>query len=131
MSRRGLFGYVARGLGQAASSAVAPRAPELSIDALHKHVAPPETHRRLILDLGELHSRWSNDLVVVLPASLPLAGITATSECDTCGLCLNYCPHGALAIGGRSVACDANAAPVAVSALRRVRGRPFASGQRS
>jgi ferredoxin len=105
MSRRGLLGYVARGLGQAASSAVAPRAPELSIDELHRHVAPPETHRCLILDLGELHSQ-SNDLVVALPASLPLAGITATSECDSCGLCLNYCPHGALAIEGRSVTCD-------------------------
>ena len=107
MSRRGLFGYVARGLGQAASGAAAPRASELSIDALHKHIAPPGTHRRLILDLGELHSR-SNDLVVMLPTSLPLAGITATSECDTCGLCLNYCPHGALAIEGGSVTCDAS-----------------------
>ena len=107
MSRRGLFGYLARGLGQAASTAAAPRASELSIEALHKHVTPPETHRHLILDLGELHSR-SNNLVVVLPTSLPLAGITATSECDTCGLCLNYCPHSALAIEGESVTCDAN-----------------------
>jgi len=106
MSRRALFGYLARGLGQAASAAAAPRAPELSVEALHRHVAPPETHRRLILDLGELHS-GGKDLVVVLPASLPLAGITATSECDACGLCLNYCPHSALAIDGESVTCDA------------------------
>lgn len=105
MSRRGLFGYLARGLGQAAAGAAAPRVPERSIGALHKHVAPPGTHRRLILDLAELQSR-GDGAAATLPASLPLAGIIATPECDTCGLCLNYCPHGALVIEGSSVAAD-------------------------
>ena len=94
-------------LEQAASGAAAPRIRNCSIRRICTGTSRPRTHRRLILDLGELHSR-SNDLVAALPASLPLAGITVTPECDTCGLCVNHCPHGALTIEGRSVTCDAS-----------------------
>ena len=106
MSRRGLFRYLAQGLGQAAAGAAAPKDPQRSINALHRQVTPPTTHRRLILDLVELHAR-GNGSAVTLSDSLPLAGLVATSECDTCGLCLSYCPHGALAVEGGSVTCDA------------------------
>lgn len=105
VSRRGLFRFLARGLGQAAAGGAAPREPERSISALHKQVAPPESHRRLILDLAELQARRGSS-AVTLPACLPLAGIAATSECDTCGLCVNYCPHGALAVVDSSVVTD-------------------------
>ena len=105
VSRRGLFRYLARGLGQAAAGGIAPKDPERSISALHKQIAPPGSHQRLILDLAKLQSRRAGP-AVTLPASLPLAGIVATSQCDTCGLCLNYCPHGALAIEGASVVAD-------------------------
>jgi len=106
MSRRGLFRYLARGLGQAAAGGAAPKDPQRSISALHRQAAPPMTHRRLILDLVELHVRGNGSLVT-LPKALPLASLAATAECDTCGLCLSYCPHGALAIDGDSVACNA------------------------
>jgi len=105
VSRRGLFRFLARGLGQAAAGGVAPRDPERSISALHKQVAPPGTHQRLILDLAVLQSRNSGG-AVTLPASLPLAGVVATSECDACGLCQNYCPHGALSVADSSVVAD-------------------------
>ena len=105
VSRRGLFRYLARGLGQAASGGTAPTDPERSIGTLHRHVAPPATHRRLILDLSELQAR-GDDSAVTLPNSLPLAGVVATSACDACGLCVSYCPHGALAIEVGSVKAD-------------------------
>ena len=104
MSRRGLFHYVAQSLGQTATGA-APKNPQRSISALHRQVAPPATHRRLILDLVELHAR-GNGSAVTLPGALPLAGLAATSECDTCGLCVSYCPHSAITVKGDSVACD-------------------------
>jgi ferredoxin len=105
VTRRGLLRYLARGLGQAAAGGAAPKDPQRSISALHRQCAPPGSHRRLLLDLAELQSRGDGS-AVTLPVSLPLAGIVATSECDICGLCLNYCPHGALAIEGDSVAAD-------------------------
>ncbi len=105
VTRRGLFRHLARGLGQAAAAGAAPKDPRRSISALHRQLAPPGRHRRLMLDLAELQSRGHRS-AVPLPASLPLACIIATSECDTCGLCLKYCPHGALAIRGGSVAAN-------------------------
>ena len=56
VSRRGLFRYLARGVGQAASSGTSPTHPERSIGTLHRHVAAPASHRRLILDLSELQA---------------------------------------------------------------------------
>jgi ferredoxin len=106
MSRRGLFRYLARGLGQAAAGGTAPKDPQRSIGTLHRQVAPPTTHRRLILDLVELHARGGRS-AVTLPAALPLASLLVAPECDTCGLCISYCPHGALVVEGASVACDA------------------------
>jgi ferredoxin len=99
VSRRGLFGFLVRGLGQATAGGVAPRDPQRSISALHRQVAPPRTHRQLILDLLELHARGDGS-AVTLPRALPLASLVATSECDMCGLCLSYCPHGALEMAG-------------------------------
>ncbi len=106
VSRRGLFGFLARGLGTAAAGAAAPKDPQRSIGALHRQVAPPGTQRRLILDLLELHGRGAGS-AVTLPCALPLASLVATSDCDLCGLCLSYCPHGALAIVEDGVTCAA------------------------
>jgi ferredoxin len=104
MSRRGLFGYFARGLGQAAAGGMAPKDPQRSISALHRQSAAPTSHQLLIHDLMELRARGSGS-AATLPVALPLASLVASPECDTCGLCLSYCPHGALAIEGDSVAC--------------------------
>jgi len=105
LSRRGLFRYVARGVGRAVAGGAAPKDPQRSIIALHRQSAPPGSHRRLILYLAELHSRGDGS-ALTLPQTLPLADIQVTSECDACGLCLNYCPHGALAIDGVAVTAD-------------------------
>ena len=102
VSRRGLLRYLARGLERAVTDGVAPRAPERSINALHKQTAPPAARRRLVRDLAEIQSR-AGGYAVRLPASLPLADVAVSSDCDACGLCLNYCPHGALAIQDSSV----------------------------
>jgi ferredoxin len=105
VSRRGLFRYLAQGLGQAAADGAAPKDPHRSIGTLHRQAAPPVTHQRLIVDLAELQTPGTGP-AVGLPLSLPLAGIVETPECDQCGLCLSYCPHGALAIEGGSVVAD-------------------------
>lgn len=106
VSRRDLFRYLARGLGRTAAGGAAPEDQQRSIGALHRQVAPPRAHRQLILDLAELHARGEGS-AVTLPRALPLASLAVTSDCDACGLCLRYCPHGALAIAGDAVACAA------------------------
>jgi ferredoxin len=105
VSRRGLFGYVAQGLTRSVATGAAPPAPQRSISALHKQTAPPAAHRRLLRDLTALQARGGGR-AVRLPASLPLADVSVLPECDACGLCLRYCPHGALATHGSSVAAD-------------------------
>jgi ferredoxin len=107
VSRRGLLRYLARGLERAVADGVAPRDPERSISTLHKQGAPPRAHQRLARDLAVLQSRLGGP-AVRLPVSLPLASVVANAECDACGLCLKYCPHGALAIEGNSVAANPN-----------------------
>ena len=106
VSRRGLFGYVAHGLSRSVAAGAAPRAPERSISALHKQTPAPAAHRRLLRDLAALQARGRGG-AVPLPAAVPLAGVTVSPECDVCGLCLRYCPHGALALEGASVAAHA------------------------
>jgi ferredoxin len=106
MSRRGLFHYLARGLGETAAGGMTPKDPQRSISALHRQSAAPTSHQRLICDLVALQARGDGS-AATLPIALPLASLVATAECDTCGLCLSYCPHGALAIDGDSVACNA------------------------
>ena len=106
VSRRGLFGYVAHGLSRSVAAGVAPRAPQRSISALHKQTPPPAAHRRLLHDLMALQSRGRGS-AVRLPSAVPLAAVIVSPECDVCGLCLRYCPHGAMAIDGASVAAHA------------------------
>ena len=106
VTRRGLLGYLARGLERSVVEGVAPSEPERSIKTLHRQTAPPVAHRRLIDDLATIRSR-SAGRAATLPASLPLATVTATSSCDGCGLCVRYCPHGALDLASSAPAADA------------------------
>ena len=105
VSRRGLFDYVARGLERAVASGIAPRDPEHSIKSIHKQSAPPAAHRRLIEDLTTLRPRSARS-ATTLPASLPLAIVSVTPECDGCGLCVRYCPHGALELNASVPSAD-------------------------
>jgi len=105
VSRRGLFAYVARGLERAVVEGIAPRDPERSIKSIHKQSAPPAAHRWLIEDLTMLRPQ-SGRSATTLPASLPLAIVTVSPECDGCGLCVRYCPHGALHLDASLPAVD-------------------------
>jgi len=105
VSRRGLFAYVARGLERAVVEGIAPRDPERSIKSIHKQSAPPAAHRRLLEDLTTLRPR-SGRSAATLPASLPLAIVAVAPECDGCGLCARYCPHGALQLNGSAPSAD-------------------------
>jgi len=97
VSRRGLLSYVMRGLGRTAAEGIAVRAPERSIATLHSQLAPPSAHGRLLTDLATLESH-NGALPVTLSDLLPLAEVIVSSDCDACGLCLKYCPHGALTL---------------------------------
>jgi len=97
VSRRGLFGYVLHGLGRTAAEGSAARRPERSIATLHNQVAPQGAHGHLLRDLAALHSR-SGDSPATLSDLLPLADVTVSPDCDACGICLRYCPHGAIAL---------------------------------
>ncbi len=97
VSRRGLLAYVMHGLGRTAAQGIAVRQPERSVATLHSQIAPPRAHRRLLSDLASLDAR-NGDSPVTLSDLLPLADVIVSSECDACGLCLKYCPHGALAL---------------------------------
>jgi len=97
VSRRGLLSSVMRGLGRTAAEGLAVREQERSITTLHKQVAPPRAHGLLLSDLAKLESRLAGS-PVTLPASLPLANVIVSPDCDACGLCLKYCPHGALTL---------------------------------
>lgn len=97
VSRRGLLAYIMRGLGRTAAEGIAAPEQERSVATLHKQVAPPDAHGLLLSDLAKLESRLAGS-PVTLPASLPLADVNVSSACDACGLCLKYCPHGALTL---------------------------------
>ena len=94
LSRRDLFAFVGRRARRATAETLVPAKP--SIEDLHRQTTPPQSHVWLVRDLLGLAS-VGTDREAVLPDSLPLAEVVARPDCDGCGLCERYCPHGALA----------------------------------
>jgi Fe-S-cluster-containing hydrogenase component 2 len=103
VSRRDLFGLL-MGRGRVvAAAALASSSPR--IEDIHAVTPPPGVHRRMLDDLAALASR-ADAASVRLPDDLPLAAVAATQDCDSCGLCTRYCPHGALAIVEGALAAE-------------------------
>lgn len=104
LSRRELFTLVhdrsRRAIGLAIEGAFA----DARLDAAELHaVAPPTArHRRLVADLATMAARRSTPRTgrkpprLVEAVGLPLARVEIGPACDGCGLCVVYCPHGAL-----------------------------------
>jgi ferredoxin len=95
VSRRGLFAYIARGLGRAVVEGTSPE--KHGIADLHRRQPPAPEHVRLQLDLAVLHKHGGRE-PLPLPAALPLATIEVGPTCDACGLCVRYCPHGVFSV---------------------------------
>jgi len=127
MSRRGFFARLSREGARAVVSA--PGAGRRSIDRIHAKVAPPQRHETLLDDVSGSH-RAVPDLP--LPSALPLAEVVVDASCDGCGLCVLYCPHGALTLSSgvaraepRScTACGLCAEVCPPSAVRLAPARP-------
>jgi ferredoxin len=87
--------------------------PDHSVKALHAQKEPPLTHRLLRETLATTTPRSAEDGLDGSAASatslieqLHLARVTVGPTCDGCGLCMRYCPHGALKERGDSVVAD-------------------------
>jgi len=103
VSRRDLFGLLAGRGREVAAAVLASSAPR--IEDLHAVTPPPAAHLRMLVDLENLASRvvvWRD----VLPDDLPCASVEFADGCDGCGLCVRYCPHGALMLSEGLVAVD-------------------------
>ncbi len=104
VSRRGLFTLVRdrsrRAIGLAVEGALADARP--NVDELHAVAPPAARHRGLLADLETLAARRATLRTVheaprrVEAVGLPLASVEMGPACDGCGLCVVYCPHGAL-----------------------------------
>jgi ferredoxin len=97
LSRRELFGFFGLRAHRAATVVTAP--PKPKVEDLHRQSAPPAGHAELLDDIGDLVAA-SGRRQVRLSAALSLATIAVGSDCDGCGLCAKYCPHGALLCEG-------------------------------
>ena len=93
MSRRDLFAHLAHGLRRTAAEAAVPAKPRVT--SLHEQGPPPVARAWLRSDLAAL-ARRAGDRDTVLPRALPFGHVSVSPPCDGCGLCLRYCPHGAL-----------------------------------
>lgn len=100
VSRRDLFSFLAHGVRRAAAEGTAPQ--RHGIRDLHAQLSPPLAHARLRHDLEALAEGRrlapGSHGAAQLPTSLPLGTVAAGLDCDACGLCVRYCPHGALAL---------------------------------
>jgi len=103
LSRRGLFSFIARRAGGAALTTTDAQRPDIA--TLHAQAAPPAAHRRLLGDLEALSAMGAAG-AAASPAVLPSADVVVGASCDGCGLCLRYCPHGALSLDGGRPAVD-------------------------
>jgi|WetSurMetagenome_2_1015567.scaffolds.fasta_scaffold16624_3 ferredoxin len=77
--------------------------PDGSIKALHAQKETPLAHRLLRESLRTLAPSCGDEAVgdrdadgTLLTRQLHLARVVVGSACDGCGLCVRYCPHGAL-----------------------------------
>ena len=79
-----------------------------SVESLHAQNPPPPTHQLLVRHLdalalqGEVHVDFGT-----CAEPLHLAAITVSEACDSCGLCVRYCPHGALKMAEGLVVANA------------------------
>jgi ferredoxin len=94
-SRRDLFSFAGLRARRVVTEARVPAKPD--VETLHRQAPPPAAHAELVAGLQELAST-SGQWGTVLPVELPLARLSASADCDLCGLCERYCPHRALAV---------------------------------
>jgi ferredoxin len=103
LSRRDLFTFLARGARRATAEGLAPQ--RRTVGDLHGQARPPAAQARLLDDLDALGSA-GEARAALLPAALPLATLVAGAGCTGCGLCTQYCPHGALALAAGVLTCE-------------------------
>jgi ferredoxin len=98
-SRRDLFGF----LGGRLRSAGKATARRHEVSSLHAVAPPPTAHGALVRHLQRLVTGRQG---LTAPSDVfHVASIVVSPPCDACGLCVRYCPHGALALAsGRPVA---------------------------
>jgi ferredoxin len=73
--------------------------PGRSVGSLHAQKAPPPVHQQLLAALAKLAPRGTDTGSAppdALIEPLHLATVVLSPGCDACGLCVRYCPHGAL-----------------------------------
>lgn len=92
--------------------------PDHSVKALHAQKEPPVTHRLLRETLAMVAPGHKDNVpdgnvpddagtdAALLIQQLHLARVAVGSGCDGCGLCVRYCPHGALRNAGGGIVAD-------------------------
>ncbi len=94
LTRRELFLFLRTRSARLANTALTKH--QTSVTALHAPAAPPAAHALLIEYLDALPVGRKDLTVPVEP--FHLADLQVSSACDGCGLCVRYCPHGALTV---------------------------------